>query len=66
MEQQVRAHNLDAVLGDFGQHKVAEGMDVTSAHAEHLRDRGAGNIGIEDADLVTVAGKFRGDGAGDE
>ena len=41
-------------------------MDVTSAHTEHLRDRGAGNIGIEDSDLVTVAGKLRGDGAGDE
>ena len=41
-------------------------MDVTSAHAEHLRDRGAGYVGIEDTDLVTVAGKLRGDGAGDE
>ena len=66
LEQQVRAHNLDAVLGDFGQHKVAESMDVTSAHTEHLGDGGAGDVGIEDADLVTVAGKLGGDGAGDE
>ena len=41
-------------------------MDVASTHAEHLGDGGTGDIGIEDADLVAVAGKFGGDGAGDE
>ena len=39
---------------------------MATAHAEHLGDRGAGNVGIEDADLVTVTGKLGGDGAGDE
>ena len=66
MEQQVGAHDLDAVLGDFRQHEVAKGMDVASAHTEHLGDRGTGDVGIEDADLVAVTGKLGGDGTGDK
>ena len=66
LEQQVGAHDLDAVLGDFGQHKVAKGMDVASAHTEHLGDRGTGDVGIEDADLVAATGKLGGDGTGDK
>ena len=66
LEQQVGAHDLDAVLGDFGQHKVAKGMDVASAHTEHLGDGGTGDVGIEDADLVAVTGKLGGDGTGDK
>ena len=41
-------------------------MDVASAHTEHLGDRGTGDVGIEDADLVAVAGKLGGDGTGDK
>ena len=39
---------------------------MASAHAEHLGDRGAGDIGIEDADLAAVTGKLGGDGTGDK
>ncbi len=66
LEQQVGAHDLDPVLGDLGQHKIAESMDMTSAHTEHLGDGGAGDVGIEDADFVAAAGKLGGDGTGDE
>ena len=41
-------------------------MDVASAHAEHFGNGGAGDVGIEDADLVAVTGKLGGDGAGDK
>ena len=62
LKQQVGAHDLDAVLGDLGQHEVAEGMDVASAHAEHFGDGGAGDVGVENANLVAAAGKLGCDG----
>ena len=63
LEQQVGAHDLDAVLGDLGQHEVAEGMDMASAHAEHFGDGGAGDVGVENANLVAAAGELGCDGA---
>ena len=41
-------------------------MDVASAHTEHLGDGGTGDVGVENANLVAVAGKLGGDGTGDK
>ena len=57
---------MDAALGDLGQQQLTEGMRVASAQAEHLGDRGAGDIGVEDAYLIAGACELRGDAAADE
>ena len=57
---------MDTAFGDLGQQQLAEGVRVAAAHAEHLGDGGAGDIGIEDAYLVARAHELRCDAAADE
>ena len=39
---------------------------MAAAHAEHLGDRRAGDVGVENADFVAGARQFDGEGTGDE
>ena len=57
---------MDAALGDLGQQQLAEGVRVAAAHAEHLGNGGAGDIGVEDAHLVTRALELCGKATADE
>ena len=54
-KQQVAGHHLDAVGGDLGQKQVAQAHGAATAHAEHLGDGRAGNVGVQNAHLVPGA-----------
>ena len=64
VEQKVDGHDLDAGRADAGQEGVfrADGLLV---HPERLRDGGAGDVGVQNADAIALAAQADGELARD-
>ena len=66
VQNQVGADDLDVAGCLDGHDQVAHAHGVDAGEAEHAWDRGAGDVGVQDADAVSLLGELGSDHAADQ